>query len=341
VTVNVISVGISVLDALADPEAKLAGKTEIITAIRRTAPRELMADAGIDEVRGKQEASAWLAAALSPGRSGARDALADAAAAVRPGQWPLNMSAEVETFGVVQRTGGFSLSGGDLAVLVCSDTPPGLLAGAWNALAITGGDLSRVRYVPDIATPGSGLADLHGHAVLVRITGMDASDSKGFQAAMNGLGLLGRSLFASGSLRPAEEFRFYLSGGFKAAIPYLVGLAEAVRSVDVTCLERLGRADLMPGPGPWPVKAFMLHEAAAPGTPPIELPLRRIVARVVRNELTEWENGQRTGVPDQGLLEGYAYEVASGPPGKERCELTAFGAGLRALFGLSREGLGG
>ena len=34
--------------------------------------------------------------------------------------------------------------------------------------------------------------------------------------------------FESGQLVKGEEFRFYLSGGFKAAIPYLIGLAEAV-----------------------------------------------------------------------------------------------------------------
>ena len=56
----------------------------------------------------------------------------------------------------------------------------------------------------------------------------DAADETGFRRAMAGLGLLARRIFESGQLVKGEEFRFYLSGGFKAAIPYLIGLAEAV-----------------------------------------------------------------------------------------------------------------
>ena len=250
------------------------------------------------------------------------------------------MSAETETFGHVQRTDGLSFGDGDIAVLVCSDTPRGLLAGIWNALAVNGGHLDRVRYIPDAAEGGASFDGLRGCVVLVRVAGMDAADSRGFGQAMSALGFLARRLFASGDLSRAEEFRFYLSGGFKAAIPYLVGMAEAVRSVDDTCLRPLGKAGLMPASGPWPVSAYMLHEDAGPNAPAIRLPLRRLVAESVRKELTGWESGRRTGKPDWGLLEGYAYEVTGGAPGGETYELTAFGTGLRALFGLSREGLG-
>jgi hypothetical protein len=341
-TVHVISVGLSVLDALADPEDKFAGKPDLVGAIRRHVPGELLESAGVGD-RDRRGASDWLAAALRTAGSAPRSVLLEAASAVRPGEWPLRVSAEVETFGRVQSTGGFSLSAGDIALLVCSDTPPGLLAGVWNALALTGGDLNAVRYVPGLG-PGDSLGDLRGRAVLVRVARLDARDVSGFRDAMSGLCLLARQLFASGSLQKTqagpEEFRFYLSGGFKAAVPYLVGLAEAVRSVDRDCLAKLGAGDLAPASGMYPVRAFMLHEAAIPGTPPLELPLRRLVARVVRSELAGFDNGRRTGKPATTILEGYAYEVTGGGPGTETCELTPFGAGLHALFGLPREGFG-
>ena len=97
----------------------------------------------------------------------------------------------------------------------------------------------------------------------------------------------------------------------------------------------------MPDDGPYPVQAFVLHETAGPKAPPIRLPLRRLVAAAVRQELTGYDQaGRRTGRPGSGLLDGYAYEV-SGRPGKETCQLTAFGEGLRVLFGVTAERPGG
>lgn len=346
-TVHVISVGLSVLEALAEPEKKFGGKDDLVGAIRAARPCELLEDAGIGD-RDRGAASDWVAAALSAEDSGPRRALAEAVDAVHPGEWPRHVSAETDTFGRVQSRGGFSPGGGDKAVFICSDTPAGLLAGVWNALAIAGGDLRLPRYIAD-AKQDIPLGELKGRAVLVRVTGMDARNNAGFNEAMDALGMLARRLFRSGSLDKAEEFRFYLSGGFKAAIPYLVGMAEAIRSVDAQSLADLGAAHLMPKPGPYPVKAYMLHEAAmlceaareASDAPPIELPLRRIVASVVRSELSRYKDGHRTGKPVPAILDGYAYDVTGGRPGAEDCELTPFGAGLRALFGLSREGFGG
>lgn len=345
-TVHMISVGLSVLDTFADPARKLAPKKDLVAAIARSRPADLLDDAGIG-ARDSAAASRWVTTALGREKSPPREALREAVLAVRPAEWPRSMSAETETFGLVQNTSGFSLSRRDTAVFICSDTPPGLLAGLWNALAVVGGDIERVRYipaVPDADDGGDQLGDLRRHAVVVRVTQMDASNSKQFAEAMGQLGLLARHLFRSGTLARDEEFRFLLSGGFKAAIPYLIGLAEAVRSVDDKCLEDLGRADLMPRRSPWPAKAYVLHETAYPDTPAdkaIELPLRRLPARAVRSELTEWKGTQRTGKPGNALLDGYAYDVLGGPAGREDCNLTAFGVGLRALFGLSREGLGG
>jgi hypothetical protein len=197
----------------------------------------------------------------------------------------------------------------------------------WNALALTDGHLTRVRYMPE---PGSLLSSVRGCAVLARIRGMDAGSPDGFEEAMRGLGLLAHHLFQYGKLEQAEQFRFYLSGGFKAAIPYLIGLAEAVRSIDARCLRELCPEGPVPDEWPYPVEAFVLHETARPGTPAIRLPLRMLVAAAVRAELAEFDaSGTFRGELRRDHLLGYAYQ----PQGAGCYKLTAFGAGLRAFFG--------
>jgi hypothetical protein len=331
-------VGLSLLRKLRDPDGELPpGSGDLAAAIRRSDPRP--ADL-LDPGATRPEASEWLAEALAGGAPAAL--LLEVAEAVQLPRWPLSMSAELETFAKVQQSGTFTLGRGDIAVLICSDTPEGLLAGLWNAVALVGGDLARVRYVPDASSvpdPSRALGDVRGKVVLARVTGMDAGNA-GFRDAMGGLGLLARHLFASKSLTQGEEFRFHLSGGFKAAIPYLIGMAEAIRSVDATCLSDLGAANLMPKYGPYPVTAYVAHETVETDLPPIRLPLRLLDAEAVRYELKEFGKSLRHGLPDGALLNGYAYEC-SGKKGTEVCTLTAFGQGLRELFGIGTEGYAG
>jgi hypothetical protein len=324
-TVHLISVGLSIRDSLREPLRKLAGP-DLVKAIASGRPHLLLADEGIDDTQ-RARASDWMTAALSPGTAGS---VADVVKAVRVTEWPRDISAEVETFDRAA-PGGVPLRTKDIAVLICSDTPPGLLAGLWNAVRLTAADLGRVQYLP---SPDSPLGSLRGNALLVRVPGMDAGSAEGFRSAMGGLGLLARHLFTSGQLTVAEEFRFYLSGGFKAAIPYLIGMAEAVRSIDAVRLRQLGVPELMPERSPYPVRAFVLHETAGSRAPAIELPLRMLIADSVREELTGFASRKRNGIRGYGTLNGYAYE-ATGRPGKEVCELTAFGDGLRALFGVA------
>ena len=333
-TVHLISVGLSMLDSLGDPPGKLASEPDLIAMIDRHEPLKLL-----PENSDRAAASEWLAGALAaegePGRSAAdADRLRKVSAAIQPSQWPRQISAEVETFGRVHGT-GFPLRADDIALLICSDTPLGLLAGVWNALALTDGHLDRVRYLPD---SGSTLGNVRGRAVLVRVPGMDAGSPEGFRQAMGSLGLLARQVFQYGHLTKAEEFRFYLSGGFKAAIPYLIGLAEAVRSIDAARLRALHAQDAVPDQWPYPVQAFVLHETAGPNAPPIRLPLRMLVAAAIREELADFENGRFRGELRRDLLYGYAYEPA-GDGHEKSYVLTAFGEGLSALFGITPEGL--
>src|SRR5213079_381353 len=105
-----------------------------------------------------------------------------------------------------------------------------LIGALWNALALTGGDLRRVRYLSQPTTALGDPGRVRGHALMVRVTGMDAGNEPGFRKAMGGLGhlgchLLGREELGYDPPHPrvtgvAEEFRVHLSGGFKAAIPY-------------------------------------------------------------------------------------------------------------------------
>ena len=188
----------------------------------------------------------------------------------------------------------------------------------WNAAALTGNKLDRVAYLADPKTnPGV----VRGKVVITRVAGMNAATRDGFATAMKGLGALGRHVLRSGDVEDSERFCFYLSGGYKAAIPYLIGLAEGVRSLNP---ER-------------PVSAFVLHESATEKTGLIQLPLRYLPAERVRYELSKFdENGKGTEVPEEGVLEGYAYELEG-----RKYRLNAFGAGLVTLFGLDTIGLPG
>jgi hypothetical protein len=347
VTVHLISVGLSVREALEKPRAKLGDRHDLIRVIQDERPHELLARAGIPDGPGYgDQASGWLVSALAADGEHGRDPvnagrLVELAARIHPQLWPEDFSAEIETFARAQRTGRW-LPDKDVAILICSDTPRGLLAGVWNAVALTRGDLARVRYLPHPDAPlrTGREATVRGRAILVRVPGMDAGNEAGFRQAMRGLGLLARHLFESGGLKKNELFRFCLSGGFKAATPYLIGMAEAVRSVDLKCLRDLDAGALMPDEGTWQVEAFVLHETAGPEGPPIRLPLRLLDADAVRYELAGFDADRfRPGMPSPALLNGYAYE-ATGLRGPKACKLTAFGEGLREFFGVPYEGFG-
>lgn len=343
-TVHLISVGRSVLDSLKRPDDQLTDRG-LASAIRNSGAHDLIPASGGDAGEQARKASDWVAAALAPsdGAASSADPPADQAAQltavakiVRPDVWPCPFSAELATFGKVLG-GACRLPDQDIVILVCSDTSPGLLAGVWNALALTGGDFRRVRYQPDLDDDRP-LVPLRDHVVLVRVPHLDARSAEDFREAMGFLGRLAQRLFTSGELGKAEPFDFYLSGGFKAAIPYLIGLAEAVRSVDRVSLRALGVEHLMPDEGTYPAEAFVLHETARDDPGSIPLPLRFLDMEAVRSELRDFNAaGHLPGTPSSRLLNGYAYEITKRKD-RETCTLTAFGAGLRAFLGAGPEG---
>jgi hypothetical protein len=345
VTVHIISVGLSLLTALKEPGRTIPSDERLRQAVLDAKPHRLLADAGIGNLASDRgQASAWIAVAIADADSAQGKKLRDVADAARPKDWPRRMSAELDTFSRLSGSRSFVLGRKDIAVLVCSDTADGLLAGAWNAIAIAGGDIRRVRYVPDLDDRPFGAESkksLRSSVVIARVVGLDAGD-EGFRGAMRGLGLLAGRLFASGVLDPGEDFQFILSGGYKASIPYLIGLAETIRSVDDDCLRDLGVPGLTPAPEPYPVTAWVQHETADPDAPPIRLPLRRLVAEAARQEVSDYdEHGIRTRPLGATLLEGYAYDVKKKFGGKKQYVLTPFGEGLRAFLGATHARPGG
>jgi hypothetical protein len=336
-TVHLISVGVSVLVAMEHPDPKKFS-ADLIEAFNDTqAFSTLTFDFSETE---RKAASRWVASALpgpdEPEHEPARARhLRDIAGELDIGQWPPGISAEIETLRYASGKGqAFPLDEDDIAILICSDTPKGLLAAVWNALGLVKGDFSRVAYLPD---PDQGMGKIRGKAVIARVEGMDAANSDRFRDAMKHLGALACGLFESQSLTPEDDFRFYLSGGFKAAIPYLIGMAEAIRSLDEVRLAELGVVELMPESRVFPVKAFVMHEMSDPPKP-IELPLRRLIATAIRRELAGFVGGICRGALESTLLEGYAYETLAHGNGYQ---LTPFGEGLATLFSRPAESHGG
>ena len=95
--------------------------------------------------------------------------LAAATAAIKPAMAG-GISAELGTF--AGSRAGRSAQESDTAVLVCTDTAEALLAGLWNAAALTGGVLSRIRYLP-LPRPSS--EPVRGTVLLTRIKQLDAT----------------------------------------------------------------------------------------------------------------------------------------------------------------------
>ncbi|MGH3797664.1 MAG: hypothetical protein ACRDSP_22570 [Pseudonocardiaceae bacterium] len=311
-TIHLISVGLSLMDTLrGGPRLRNADRS-LAASIAREKPWEIL---GTE----RAAASGWLTGALATESSNARDSdraglLAETTGRIQPHLWPGQFSAELDTFARDPAV-KLPLDVADVAVLVSSDTAGGLTAALWNAVALAGGDLARVRYLADPTAP---IGAARGQAVLARVPGLDAGDSRGFSEAMRGLGSLGHSL-RYGVAGEGEAFRCYLSGGFKAAIPYLIGLAEGLRSL----------------PDTGPVDAVVLHELTE--FDPIRLPLRRMAPEMVAEELRGFDgDGVRRHDSGPGFLDGYAYEKHG-----STWQLTPFGEGLRALFDGPPEGLGG
>ena len=141
---------------------------------------------------------------------------------------------------------------------------------------------------------------------------MDVEDQEDFTKAMRELGRIGRGV--DRLLAPTKSTaRLHLSGGFKAALPFLLSLGEALRGLH----------------GPDRIRAFALHDLA-PGLRSIELPLRSLPPKLVKDHVSDTDTSGyfTTRPPDGEHLRGFAYDLDE----THRWKLTPFGEALRELY---------
>ncbi|GGM66686.1 hypothetical protein GCM10011608_60010 [Micromonospora sonchi] len=304
-TVHLISVGRSLLDAFAKRRDLFGG---LHPTISRYKPQELLSEVGTSTAAMSDRLAIWFG---SGGRLPTKEA--DLIRAVEADRWPVRVCAEMETFHRV--TGRRSVTDDEMVVLLATDTIAGLRSGLWTAVGLAGGATEKIRYVddPEWFKPAPGVT-------LVRVPYLDASSESGFAKAMAGLGTMGRALLPS-EAGPSESFHFHLSGGFKAAIPYLIGLAEGLRSFPPSQVSA--------------VQAYVLHDTSEQV---IRLPLRRLNRCAVQKELAGFApDGSLRGLPNPRSMDGYAYDADDST---RRAQLTPFGVGLRTLMGIPAEPIG-
>lgn len=312
-TVHLVTVGVSLFDKLQAnrSELKVMFKTDNLHSHIAKAREEFYDRDEEKKFDSPAEvsaaASAWLSRVTTPGSGADREALEKLLARVEPHQWPARTSAELSTVSAKNEPmKSVALSETDTAILLASDTGKGLRAALFNAVAIADGKLGRVCYLSE---PTKEIDQLRGKVVIVRVPSLDAGEPAGFIEAMRGLGALGQGV--ERMLEEAGDVAyFHLSGGFKAAIPFLLGLGEALRSLH----------------GKGKVRAFALHELSHDRS--IELPLRSFSPDLLTKQLANTNmDGYFTERPPDGQpLQGFAYEQV-----ENDWRLTPFGFALKAL----------
>lgn len=219
-------------------------------------------------------------------------------------------SAELSTFAAFYRQARAILEDGDTAYLLASDTPEGLKAAAWVAYYLTR-NTSRIEYHDDVERFGSGPE--RGMVAIYRVPGLDASSQRLFEESMEAIGLLGARVF-NRNRNPREPIRVHISGGYKASVPFLITLAEGLRSaardVQAVCV-----SDRHPPPGQLPAC--------------ITIPLRELDYAELSKVVSAFTHSStRVDCNPSGLLAGYTH--VKDPDGKWR--LTPFGCGLVNLY---------
>ncbi|MFV2194988.1 hypothetical protein [Nocardiopsis sp. LOL_012] len=315
VTVHVATVGLSLFDTLlADSEERIedaVGDYDLAEEIHRA--RDRIHDPNYELPDRKDEAdrvSDRLVKETSSDSGEAREELEDLLTAIRPDKWPSHISAELASLAADPAKASHRVGENETVLLIASDTGRGLRAALFNALAMTGGKVDRVDYLPE---PEGRVETGPGRVAIVRLPGLDAEQDKDFLGAMERLGEFGgqiKNLMAD----PRSTCRFHLSGGFRVALPFLLGFAQALRSLYGTR-----------------VTAHAQYEFS---TPPrlIELPLSSPRSDDLRGKLARFgKDGYFTGKgrPSQDAVwSGFAYEWI-----KDQClwRLTPFGMALLKL----------
>lgn len=317
-TVHLISVGISLADffATATDEERWGGYVPAAQEIEESWAKDRL---GLDPASPTRTEADHLDVAFAPTsgvdlpRFNALNFLQALADEVHPHTWTARrgLSAELDT---ILAHGLRQITDTDLTVLLCSDTPEGRACGIWTAISLAAGDVGRVLYLDGIDDTTRLERPEQGRIVVVNIPGLDATKDSEFHTSMKAVGHLGRLLIGhddqTALVGEKEPVWFHLTGGYRATIPYLIAAAEWLRSLGHNA------------------QAHVLPEKAVRTVP---IPLRRLHPKWVRDELAGFDNrGWSDHRPEDGLLEGYAYELRS-----DGAELTGFGMGMRVFFNVA------
>jgi len=284
-TVHIVPVGLSIQDGLGSSRGSPSDATSRTNA-RRLLDR-LIAKFAINRHRA-------IAALLATPRT---ELFTELSGLLSP--WNAKVSAEVSSLAKCEPL----LDASNGVVLVATDTDEGLMCAALNAIRMKP---TLARYVDSPAA----LHDVLGAVTVVRIPGMDIANTD-FTRAMRHLGELARILHDMSTMQvPPQEFEFHLSGGYKAAMPYFLAVAEGMRS-------------LYNGTR---VRANCMHENS---DALIRVPLRFFPDTFRSAMIAELTNVCEGLDPDTRGLEGYGYEFCQS---EVRFELTAIGHGLLSLL---------
>jgi hypothetical protein len=239
--------------------------------------------------------------------------------------WESTISAESSSLIADNENGWHSVTDRDLFVLLTSQTSDGMLAAFWNALHLAGShDPLSLLDFGGVGEVANGLSERHRVRIQV-IRHLDLRNPQRFPDAMRHLAQFARAALVERGA--GENVVVHLSGGYKATIPFLIGIAEGMRSVQIP--ERSPVAN---------VRAVVVHEDSfADGRPEgVPIPLRTLVEDDLRTELAPFHEGRARISTLEGStsLLGYAYvEEASG-----WYKLTEFGHGLRVFIAPPAQG---
>lgn len=320
VTVHVATVGLSLFDRILAKSQTLVedavGNHELAESIFDVRDRIHDYESEMPNPRDEAErVSERLVKETSSDSGEAREELDLLLRSICPEQWPRTISAELTSLAADPARAGDHLVHKDETVfLIASDTGRGLRAALFNALGMTEGDADRVDYLPD---PASRVQTGPGRVAVIRLPGLDAQNDEEFLSAMHQLGAFGNRI--KGLMRnPESTCRFHLTGGFRVAMPFLMGFAQALRSLYG------GR-----------VSAHAQYEFSE-SLRSIELPLSSPPADDLKGKLVgaDKEGFFQGRPPQDAVWAGFAYERLKE---QRQWRLTPFGMALRELVPETRQ----
>lgn len=236
-------------------------------------------------------------------------------------------SAELQGFWLGNRAnnmdeGSLEIKEGDVVVFLVSDSQKGKMAAFWNAGLLANGDFSKVNWVNSSRTYFEG--NLHSHPIHVVVVPELKSREDKIPVFARELGKFARGLSRFLELNSSDRsVVLHLSGGYKFALPYFLAMGEWIMS------------ELRPSYPEARVRAFATHVDAPEFYVP--LPLRRIpqndnvydvqeeLSMVI--QLAESETPEQVKIPDTDTLVGYAYEVSWRGPTNFTAHITTLGRG--------------